>query len=102
MDERQIAEELTKFLLEPQRGGYRVPDVSPLQKIVEAEIRVICEFVAKEVIEAHSGLRAVIRERCQKAIRDALANDPHLNRLVTQAVANQLTTVALESSEDES
>jgi len=101
MDERQIAEELTKFLLLPGRGNYGIPNVSPLQRYVETEIKAICEYVAKEVVDAHSGLREVIRERCQKAIRDALANDPHLNRLVSEAVAKQLTTVALESSEDE-
>ena len=96
MDERQIATELTEFLLQPQGTGYGSARTSPLKQYVESEIKQICVYVAKEVVEAHSGLREVIRERCQQAIRDALADDPYLNRLVTEAVARQLTKTALD------
>lgn len=97
MNEKEIAESLTDFLVKPNSWNSR----SPLQGYVEAEITKICATVAGEVVRSHPELVSAIRERTTIAIKQAMRQDGYLNKKVTEAVARQLTEMSLGLEDEE-
>ena len=96
-DETQVARDLAAFLT--TKDGYS--RLSPIEGRVRAEIGLLAQHVAREVVEAHPSLRAAITEMTQRVVSAALRDDEFLRDVVTNAVGKALGQLVAERDTDE-
>jgi len=88
----KIAEQFTKYLIEPNRDPYARDRTPPLEAMVQAELTAMARRIAVEIVAGIPDVEDVIRTRVHDTIARAMRDDVWLGKIVTEAVARALVS----------